>query len=241
MRCRWSSSEVILIHLVCQVLVVCHRGCFCPLRLAVVYLDLQQFHVSLPPLMRFGGSRPRHLAIRFNAAAFTVLLTLKFATHCGWHRNFQLSTRILHDIFGFFIIRINEVNTTQSSGIVELRFFSIAHLCFALRAGASDTSFQISGHKVSVLEVVCFLVSLNPENVYPSRGFSFNTVNLVNPSITFIPWWVSKWCWRRSVWFSLFEDCLILLLGLGDPDKGGCSQNLIHVPVIINMFSQQYI
>ena len=29
--------------------------------LAVVYLDLQRFHVSPPPLMRFGGSRPRHL------------------------------------------------------------------------------------------------------------------------------------------------------------------------------------
>ena len=28
MRCRWSSSEVILVHPIRQVLVVCHRGCF---------------------------------------------------------------------------------------------------------------------------------------------------------------------------------------------------------------------
>ena len=33
--------------------------------------------------------------------------------------------------------------------------FSIAHFCFSLRFDASDISFQISGQKVSGLEVVC--------------------------------------------------------------------------------------
>ena len=57
-----------------------------------------------------------------NATGFPALLTLKFARHCGWHRNFQLSTRILNNILRFSIIKINEVNTTQSPGIVDLRF-----------------------------------------------------------------------------------------------------------------------
>ena len=71
----------------------------------------------------------------FNCATnFPVLVTLKFARHCGWHRNFQLSTRIFRDILEFFIIRINEVNATQSSGIVELWFLGDPFLlCFAFR------------------------------------------------------------------------------------------------------------
>ena len=31
------------------------------------------------------------------------------------------------------------------------------------------------------LEVVCFLVSLHPDHVYPSGGLSFNKMNLVKP------------------------------------------------------------
>ena len=41
--------------------------------------------------------------------------------------------------------------------------------------------FHISGRNFSGLEVVCFLVSLSPDHVYPSGGSSFNIVNLVNP------------------------------------------------------------
>ena len=60
--------------------------------------------------------------------------------------------------------------------------FSIAHFCFSLRFDASDKSFQISGHKVSGLEVVCcFLVSHSPDHENLSGGFSSNTVNLVKP------------------------------------------------------------
>ena len=71
------------------------------------------------------------------------------------------------------------MNTTQSSGIVELWF--LAHFCFSLRFDASDRSFHISGPTVSGLEVVCFLVSLSPDHEYPSGVFSFNIVNLVKP------------------------------------------------------------
>ena len=46
--------------------------------------------------------------------------------------------------------------------------FSIAHFCFSFRFDASDICFHISGHDLSGLEVVCVLVSLSPDHVYPS-------------------------------------------------------------------------
>ena len=62
-----------------------------------------------------------------------------------WHRNFQLSARTLHDILEFFIIRINEINTTQSSGSAVSRLPTFASLCVSMPG----------------LEVVCFLVNLS--------------------------------------------------------------------------------
>ena len=40
--------------------------------------------------------------------------------------------------------------------------------CFALRFDASDIGFHISGHTLSGLEVVCFLVSLLPDHIHPA-------------------------------------------------------------------------
>ena len=57
------------------------------------------------------------------AAGFTVLFASGSARHCCWQRNFQLSTRIAHNLLELFICWINEVNTTQFSCIVKLRFF----------------------------------------------------------------------------------------------------------------------
>ena len=59
--------------------------------------------------------------------------------------------------------------------------FSTAHLCFAFYFAPSDICFHISGHTVSGREVVCFLVSLLPDHVYPSSGLSFKKTNLVKP------------------------------------------------------------
>ena len=61
--------------------------------------------------------------------------------------------------------------------------FAMIHFCFALRFDASDICFHISGHTLSGLEVVCFLVNLPPNNEHPSGGLSFNTMNLVNLSM----------------------------------------------------------
>ena len=57
--------------------------------------------------------------------------------------------------------------------------FSMVHFLLFLRFDASDLCFHISGHTVSGLEVVCFLVSLLKDHVYPSGGPSFNKMNLV--------------------------------------------------------------
>ena len=70
------------------------------------------------------------LALLFNAAGLPVLLASSFAWHCSWHRNFQLSTLVFHDILEFFTSWINEVNTTQFSSIVKPRFFDSALLLF---------------------------------------------------------------------------------------------------------------
>ena len=87
----------------------------------------------------------------------------------------------------FSIIRLN----SSSSGSIKKRprnllalssfGFSIVHFCFAFRFTASDFCFHISNNTLSGLEVAYFLVSLSRDHVYPSGGFSFNTMNLVKP------------------------------------------------------------
>ena len=112
------------------------------------------------------------LAFPNTAAGFSAAIYWCFTRHCCWHRNFQLSTSVSHGVFEFFIPWINEMNTTQSSGIVELWFLD-SPLLFALLFAASDICFHISGHTLSGLEVVCYLVSLHPDHEHPSRGLSF--------------------------------------------------------------------
>ena len=95
-----------------------------------IILVKRSFHVLPRRFIGLNNASVFCLAILFNATGFPVLLTFKFAKHSGWHRNFQLSTRIIHDSFEFLIIRINEVNTTQISSIVELRFLDSTLLLF---------------------------------------------------------------------------------------------------------------
>ena len=80
----------------------------------------------------------------------------------------------------FFIVWLSEEYSSELSGIVEFGF-SMAHLCFAFFSAASDKCVHISGHTLSGPEIVCFLVSLYLDHVYPSGGLSFNKMNLVKP------------------------------------------------------------
>ena len=87
----------------------------------------------------------------------------------------------------FFIIRLNSSSSGSKKKILcnllalPSLGFSMSHLGFSLRFDALDTCFHMSGHTLSGLEVVCFLVSLSPDHENPSGGFSFNTMNLVKP------------------------------------------------------------
>ena len=79
------------------------------------------------------------LTIFRTATGLAVLFTSGFARHCCKHRNFQLSTRRLHNILEFFIRWINEVNTTKCLALSSFGF-STAHFCFSFRLDASDIS-----------------------------------------------------------------------------------------------------
>ena len=89
------------------------------------------------------------------AAAFTAAIYWCFTWHCCWHRNFQLSTTVFHGSSGSMKKIPRNLLAISSLG------FSMIHFCFAFRFDASDICFNISGHTVSGLEVVCFIVSLS--------------------------------------------------------------------------------
>ena len=126
------------------------------------------FHTLSRRFVGFNNAGVFCLTNCLNAVGFPVLFASGFAKHCSWHRNFQLSSRIFHNLLEFFVSGINEVNTTQLSGIVKLRFFDSPLLpLFSCRRFRHI--FLISGHKESGLEVVCFLVSLLPRPCIPIR------------------------------------------------------------------------
>ena len=59
--------------------------------------------------------------------------------------------------------------------------FSIAHLCLSLSSAFFNILLQSSGHQCSSLDVACHFVSLLPDHMCPSGGFSLNGVNWVKP------------------------------------------------------------
>ena len=136
------------------------------------------FHTLSRRFVGFNDTCVFCLTIFRDAAGFPVLFASVFARHCSWHRNFQLSTRIFHDILEFFVSWINEVNTTQSSGIVELWFLDgPLLLLFSFRRFRQIfPSLWPQGVWSGGRLVFCQSV---PDHVYPSGGFSFNILNLV--------------------------------------------------------------
>ena len=111
--------------------------------------------------------------------------------------------------------------------------FSIAHFCFALLFASSDKCFHISGHTLSGLEVVCFLVSLLPDHENPSGGLSFGGANLVKPvhasdnSFSLVPtihqvtyvWFWSRQCISMELGMSLLSARRTELEVRRDDDK----------------------
>ena len=120
-----------------------------------VVLVRRSFHAFPRRFIDFNHTSIFRIVLSSCATSLPVLITLKFARHCSWHENFQLSASIIHEIFEFFI-RINEVNTTQSSCIVELWFLESPFLLFF--------AFRRIGH---------IFPNLWPQSVWPGgRWFS---------------------------------------------------------------------
>ena len=139
------------------------------------------FHTLPRRFVGLNNASVFRLAILFNATGFPVLLTLSLARHCDWHRNFQFSTRILHDILEFFIIWINEVNTTQFSGIVELRFCDSPLMLFFAFRRVRHIFPNLGPQSVWSGGLLFSCQSPFTDHVYACSSFSSNTVNLVKP------------------------------------------------------------
>ena len=58
------------------------------------------------------------------------LLCSFLARHCRLHRNFQHAPCVLDGFLKFTIFRINEINASEPSSIVECGLVSFAHSCF---------------------------------------------------------------------------------------------------------------
>ena len=120
-------------------------------------------------LVNFDNTSMFCLAFPNSAASFSTAVYWCFARHCCRHRNFQLPTSVL-----MFL----KSSSSGSMKNIPCNFlalsnfrFSIAHVCFALRFDASDACLHISGHTLSGLEVVCFLVSFSTDHAHPCSGF----------------------------------------------------------------------
>ena len=143
----------------------------------------RSFHAFPRRFVGFNNASIFCLVFSNRATGLPVLATLKFAVHCSWHRNFQLSTRIFHKTLEFLIIRINEVNTTQFFSIVELRFFDSPLLLFFAFRRIRHIFPNLWPQSVwSGCGLVFLSVFSQTMYIHPSGGFSSNTVNLVTLS-----------------------------------------------------------
>ena len=83
---------------------------------------------------------------------------------------------------GFLILsicRIDEINASQFSSVIELWFFNSPFLLLLLWA-AFDTPDKTSGHKQSGLVVAWIFVHRSPERIFPLGVHSLNNVNFGN-------------------------------------------------------------
>ena len=108
----------------------------------------RSFHALPRRFIGLNNASVFSLAIFLNATGFPVLHTLNFARHCGWHRNFRLSTRILHNLW----ILHHQDQCSKYHAIFWHCRASASRLptfAFSLRFDASDIPFQISDRLLS--------------------------------------------------------------------------------------------
>ena len=80
--------------------------------LAFIVLALRPLHAYPHRFADLNNTSIFCLVLSNCATSFLVLITLKSARNCCWHRNFKHSMSIFHYTLEFFSIRFNEDNTT---------------------------------------------------------------------------------------------------------------------------------
>ena len=83
--------------------------------------------------------------------------------------------------FSLHILRFNEINPSQPSCILELRFFTRPVLLFLQLRVPWHYSPDFGPQMIKPGCCLPFRQSLSPDHVYPSGSFSFNIVNCVKP------------------------------------------------------------
>ena len=107
--------------------------------------------------------------------------------HAYPHRFVGLNNTSIFRTVSNFHLRLNSSSSRSMKKIPRnlltcSRFsLSIACCCFSLRFGASDICLHISVDTMSGLEVVCSLVNLLQDLVYPYGGLLLKKVNHVTP------------------------------------------------------------
>ena len=97
------------------------------------------------------------------------------------HRHFQLPPRILKKFFVLFIIRINKVDASRSSSMIEFGLLVCPFLFFlSLLNGFPNFGPYFRPHIIWSGGRLNFCQSL-PDHVFPFGSFAFNYVDFVNP------------------------------------------------------------
>ena len=123
----------------------------------------------------------RKFCFNFVGCTSPTILLHYFTGHSKSNWCFQLLLR------AFLMVSLNSLSSGSMKWIPRnfLAFsrwiFSSDHFCFSFSFACFPIDFHNSGHKWSGLDVNCCLVSLTPDQVYPSGALSSSRVNCVKP------------------------------------------------------------
>ena len=115
-----------------------------------------------------------------SSTSLLVLSSPDLAWHGCWHRNFQLFPRVYNGFLELCICRVNEINTSQFSSIINLWFFRLSTLVF-LCVELRPTYFPNFLPQVIWPGCCLFPCQPLPDHVTRLGGFPSNMVNRVKP------------------------------------------------------------
>ena len=110
--------------------IMCHRSK--SLSSDAIFMDfgLQRFYSLSRGFIRFHSTTISRFGFLFisslwQCSNFRDARIIALARHGGCHRSFQFSPRIVESFRLFLVVWINKINYSESSSIVELRFFPL--------------------------------------------------------------------------------------------------------------------